>query len=174
MMPIVVTADRPRVRPTKRVVGLYPALRGWLDATGLSPRLAAYIAAVGVGGAACLLVAAAHLSVRELPILIVLVVLAALGDRITVQMTRGGFVTPSVVACTVGIFVLSVPDAVVVAALGSLGGDLIARHPHARLRPGIGAALIVASTGRPPRPQRSQMPSCRGGAASQRQASAAA
>jgi len=143
MMPIVVTADRPRVRPTKRVVGLYPALRGWLDATGLSPRLAAYIAAVGVGGAACLLVAAAHLSVRELPILIVLVVLAALGDRITVQMTRGGLVTPSVVACTVGIFVLSVPGAVVVAGLGTLGGDLVARRPWFRAVFNIGQLTIV-------------------------------
>jgi signal transduction histidine kinase len=119
---------RQTVQRTREAPFVLPSLRSFVETLGLPPRVAAYVALVGFGGAACFLAAAAQLDPVYLPGTLVLIVLAALADRVNIRAVAQRFeLTPTMMVNSVGVFLLPVPNVVVVAFLGSLVGDLLAR-----------------------------------------------
>jgi signal transduction histidine kinase len=111
-----------RVLPTLRFQGLAASL-------GLSSLTLAYVLAVGLLGTVAFLVAASQLDSAYLPGVALFVALSVAADRISIRMSAEGFVlTPSTMVNAASMFLVPVPGAVVVAFLGSWGGDLLDRR----------------------------------------------
>lgn len=128
-----------------------PSLRALADALGLPPGAAAYVALIGLAGAACVGLATAQLTTSYLPGLAVLAVLAAGADRVNIRINigtpQGVELTPSIMFMTVAMFLLPFPEAVVVAYLGALGGDLMSRKQWFKVLFNAGQLTIACATG---------------------------
>ena len=113
----------------------------------MPPGAAAYVALIGVAGVACLLLAAAQITVSYLPGLVLLAVLAAAVDRVNIRTPQRTELTPSIMVMTVAMFLLPFPEAVVVAYLGALGGDLLSRKVWFKVLFNAGQMTIACAAG---------------------------
>lgn len=120
-------------------------IRGWIAATGLTVQASAFIGAVAFGGAVLFLVACTRLMSDHMVGLAAMLVLAVAAERISVPLPKGGEFVPSTLVYTTGVLVLPLPAAVVMAFVGTLGGEIMARKPWYRAAFNTGQVTLACT-----------------------------
>jgi K+-sensing histidine kinase KdpD len=121
------------VEQTRSVPFRIPSIRSVIGRLGMSPQVAMYVGVIGLAGTTLLFSALAQLAWTQLPGVAVLVALAILADRISLRTREGVELTPSTMVNCAAVFLLPPPGVVVVAFLGTAGGDILGRKAWFRV-----------------------------------------